>query len=487
MVVCFYTCGQQEINDKAMNDWDKDEWSKFSCFVCIFFVPAMLFLAGLPSTSQSVDIYIEPQVCTSIYGCTPCSPLNPEGCCVIDTKSADDPIREAAIFDRGSTKDPTFWDGGVPGHSKMEFAKSEDASITSRCSASQHMKTIVLQHPIDDPEIPVLKSTSHTACWVKSPGADGESRKNAYDEKLARERWYHRQQWQQARQFDNATMQPAGWLIGILCAILSFSDFTANLVPETYPLKRKCDFQKIFRNFVCSCGTGFLQDREERKRQAIERGEKKIERKKSVQKEKKEAQAEARWADTCSEKCSGFCKKTVWIKILNLRRWMTGDGFDSNLFYALVFLPFNFLINSYTTVSHSFIANQTARADEAGLWELASEDAVKMIVVPWWFLTLLLIIAFGIAPLGSFLFLKYDDVDIGDYRFSEEFPMLCSFATLALSFLTWLGIVLFILGIEMDRMGNAEFSLENLVFGIPLPFDVPEISFPVAAFSFSYR
>ena len=155
----------------------------------------------------------------------------------------------------------------------MEWAKSEDATITSRCSASQRMKAIVLQHPIeDDPEINVLKSTSHTACWVKSPGP-GEPRANPYDAKLAKERWYHQQQWQQARQFDNAVMQPAGWLIGILCAILSFTDFTANLVPETYPLKRKCDFQRIFRSFLCSCGTDFLEERDDKEEKDMEKGE----------------------------------------------------------------------------------------------------------------------------------------------------------------------------------------------------------------------
>ena len=53
-----------------------------------------------------------------------------------------------------------------------------------------------------------------------------------------------------------------------------------------------------------------------------------------------------------------------------------------------------------------------------------------------------------------------------------------------MGFLTWLGIVLFILGIEFDRMGNASFHFDDLIFGIPLPLRYPKFQLKSRFFPF---
>lgn len=307
-----------------------------------------------------------------------CSPKMQEGCCVTDSESSDRTLR-AALFDRPPSTETKLWTKGKP--SITDSGKSEVIQ-NSRCTVSMKNRRMVLQHPIsNDPKIKVHRSTENTACFLKEPTTYSKREvdvSSAYDLTLAKTRWYHLQQWQQVNEFEVSRMTWAGWLLGLLCSILAFSDFNANLMPSEFPLRKHFDFQRILRKIVCSCGLDFTKKKKELRAAAIARADR----------DKAELEKVKKWeldVEKTDQSAKGHLMAKSGSKLTRCKQWFYGPGFDSKLFYVLVYLPFNFCISNYTSVGHSFIENSDDREDQAGLYDITGSTAL-IISLPYYFM-----------------------------------------------------------------------------------------------------
>ena len=326
-----------------------------------------------------------------------------------------------------------------------------------------------------------LLSYDNDHCWIKNPLTDNDLDPTAMEhDKNFSLSWGHEQQWAQPNQFDNSKMFWIGVLLGTLCSLMAYMEFTSTFVPEAHPLRNRCEVPKIIATLItalaCPCtatlpdkkgGTDNEKDKQEMLANVVSW----------------EAGPEKESADVGVDDFGGRCgNKSICSKQKTFIRGPKGSAVRDQLVYLLITLPFNFMLACYTVPGESFVdAETTAHARKVGLWALGSPVAVELIEMPTIFVIIIFSSLFGVGPLAGFLMgkMKSQTFDFNAWAFT----------TASVIFLAWFGISMWIFSVNAaNTISNTQLSFGDLIFGVDPRkwFTIPSIQLPTSILSFVY-
>jgi hypothetical protein len=420
-----------------------------------------------------------------------------------DVASSTNGMEKGAVF-------PASWYGRTKADREEDFKlKSNFNAVNNYCRANK-MEFSILQLPSNDGTNPI-KNLSHDHCWLteaplvvqtesSSVGTTVGTPTNSsrrldqttdgvitdvwmYDTTYQNE-WGHKQTWHQVPEFDNSKMVWIGILLGTLCGIIAYIDFSTTFVPASHPLMARADVPMILAKMVtlmcCPCSKTYswpIEDADAGNAKVEIRTKDEIKNWDLGADDEENAPAASQGNTEPMDDFGGKCgnreicsKRKSWI------RSEDGGDFRSNLVYLLIQLPFNVMISCYTVVGTNFV-NKNSGKVSGGVWALGSPVAIEMIEMP----TIFVICIFSFIGAGVIISL------VTVRKCNEKCFNRCSAISTGLIFLAWLGISVWIFIVNAQNViSNTSLQFTDIVFGISLPFQVPDVQLPTAYLSFSY-